>query len=253
MPTPFYHLFIAEQVLRQKVMSAAVQQLLQTYQEAFLLGSTAADVQTISGQKRKETHFFKLPYKDNTLPPWELLFIKYPQLRDAWSLRPDQAAFLAGYLCHLQADWLWILEIFLPNFEYEKQWGSYRDMVYYHNVLRAYVDQQISAQLPKDLRYVLSKAAPHQWLPFVIDSDLYMWRDVIVEQFFPNSQPKTVEVFAARQKIDPQKFYELINSEKRMDEVIFTHIPRQRLSAFQTLLVSAHQRLLKHWFSSKTS
>ncbi len=250
-PTPFYHIFIAENVLHRKGLPPAVQQLLEAYREAFLLGCTAPDLQTVSGQKRKETHFFTLPYKDGWLPPWDLFLIKYPQLRHAWLLAPDQAAFLAGYLCHLQADWSWVLEIFLPNFEYESKWGSYKERVYYHNVLRAYVDSQVSAQLSKDLRYVLSKAAPKKWLPFAVDNVLYAWRNVLVKQFLPGSTLKTVEVFAARQKIPPQAFYQLINSEKRMDEIIFSQLPRQRLTAFQEMLIDANLRLLKYWFMAE--
>ena len=98
--------------------------------------------------------------------------------------------------------------------------------------------------------FVLLKAAPNKWLPFAADKDLYIWRNVLADQFFPGSYPKTVEVFATRQKMPPENYYKLLNSEKRMDEVIFTCIPRQRLAAFQTLLVSANLRLLSYWFSS---
>ena len=235
--------------MNQSELLPDAQQLLETYRDAFLLGSTAPDLQTVSAQARAETHFFKLPYRDQALQPWEQLFFSYPELRSAWSLSPAQAAFMAGYLCHLQADWLWILEIFLPNFEFKDGWVSYNKRIYYHNVLRAYMDTQISQHLSKDVCYLLSKAVPEAWLPFAKDSHIIAWRNILTEQFIPGSTSKTVEVFAARQGVSPIAFYRLLNSEELMEEHIFQYIPRQRLTAYQALLISANLRLLRIWFA----
>ncbi len=50
------------------------------------------------------------------LPAWEVFLENYSSLSDPRQIPPEQAAFLAGYLCHLQADWLWVKDIFDPIF-----------------------------------------------------------------------------------------------------------------------------------------
>ena len=61
-----------------------------------------------------------------------------------------QAAFLAGYICHLQADWLWVNQIFEPIFGHSCTWGDHPQRLYIHNVLRAYLDRLILAELPAE-------------------------------------------------------------------------------------------------------
>jgi hypothetical protein len=110
---------------------------------AFLFGNSAPDVQVVSGQPRELTHFFDLPIRAGDIPPWKRALSAFPALASPENLPPPQAAFLAGYLCHLQADWLWILQIFAPVFGPECRWTSFTHRLYLHNVLRAYLDRRI--------------------------------------------------------------------------------------------------------------
>lgn len=246
MPTPFFHLHIAEQVISQSDSNSSLQRFLTEERSAFLLGCTAPDVQTVSGQERLATHFFRLPYGDEDAFPWDVLLAKNPQLADPSDLKRDQAAFVAGYLCHLQADWLWIMEIFLPVFECPR-WAPFRRRMILHNVLRAYLDARTRTRLPDDMGEWLSSVQPEHWLPFVKDRHLLAWRDLVAVQFKPDATWLTVQVFAERQKVSPEVYYQLIESETRMDEAIFAHMPRSRMPAFEDLLIRANQRLISNW------
>ena len=131
-------------------MPERVSQFLRNYRGEFLFGSTAPDVQVVSGQPREVTHFFDLPIKTGDQPAWDRFLTSYPDLAATNYLSAPQTAFISGYLCHLQADWLWVKGIFAPAFGPGCSWGTFRQRLYYHNVLRAYLDLQILPGLPMD-------------------------------------------------------------------------------------------------------
>jgi len=216
---------------------------------AFLFGNTAPDVQVVSGQERQATHFFTLPIRPGSQPPWARLLSAYPVLARPAGLSAEQAAFLAGYLCHLQADWSWILLIFSPVFGPECSWGSFPERLYLHNVLRSYIDMQVMPELPSRTAGRLKHVSPKNWLPFVEDQHLLEWRDYLAQQLEPGAAARTVEVFAARQGISPAEFYQLLESEERMDEQVFSHLPRHFLQVYRQQLVELNLQSLESFYS----
>ena len=101
MPTPVTHLALAERLLQDDALSAPARRILSEQRGPFLLGHTAADVQTISGQKRSETHFYSLPHGPEPperpeTPAHQILLALHPGLADPAALSPAQAAFIAG-------------------------------------------------------------------------------------------------------------------------------------------------------------
>ena len=244
MPTPFYHLELAEALLLHPALKNATGELLQRERAAFMLGSTAPDVQTISRQERHATHFYILPINKNAPLPWEVMLETYPVFNPVSKLPAAQAAFAAGYLCHLQADWLWLNDIFIPIFGPDCTWGNLRQRLYLHDVLRAYFDQIILAALPSDISDRLAQAIPDRWLPFVEDRFLYQWRDFLVKQLTPGASIQTVEVFAARQGIDPAEFYSLLHSQERMEQEVFSLVSRQQIYHYREQTLAAHLQFL---------
>ena len=243
-PTPFYHLSVAEDLLEHPDLPAGARALLQAQRGAFLFGNTAPDVQVVSGQGREETHFFDLPLRRGKQPPWEEMLFKYPNLGSVESNSPAQAAFLTGYLCHLQADWLWVKEIFVPVFGLRSAWENFPRRLYLHNVLRSYLDRQIYPGLTNGTCTHLWRVEPAGWLPFVQDGHLRQWRNVLTDQLKPTAAAQTVEVFAARQGIPAREFYRMINSEDEMDRDIFSHIPREALGDYRLALMDHSIQLI---------
>ena len=247
MPTPFYHIYAADELLSRQYLPPKIQQLLVSQRKNFLFGCTAADTQTVSGQSRLETHFFGFPYRGFAALPWDELYRQYPPLAYIGKLEPEQAAFLAGYVCHLQADWLWAMDIFLPTFDGAARWAPFLQRMHLHNVLRAYLDATICPKLQPDVGMCLAQVEPGDWLPFLKAEHLLAWRTILVDQFQPGSPSRTVEVFAQRLGTSPLEFYRLLESEERMDEEIFRHLPRSRLDFYHTRLLSANTHVLSHW------
>lgn len=249
MPTPFYHLSIAQELLDHPGLPGNLRLALSEQRGAFLLGNTAPDVQVVSGQNREATHFFTLPVPPNAMPPWEQIFREHPSLADPENFSRARSAFLAGYLLHLQADWLWVKDIFIPVFGPDNAWETFRYRLYLHNVLRAYLDRQILSDLPARTGQLLQQVELQGWLPFVGDQHLRAWQDHLAEQLQPGADIQTVEVFASRQGISPARYYQLLESETRMDEEVFSRIPRRRLLEYRLQLLEANLELLQSYLS----
>jgi hypothetical protein len=151
---------------------------------------------------------------------------------------------MAGYLCHLQADQHWAVDIFNPVFGPRQAWGTFHERLYLHNVLRAYLDQQSLSCLPEDIGKVLQNCSISQWLPFVSDDHLNSWRNYLAEQLMPGAWVETVEVFAKRQGLSPEVFYQIINSEERMEKEVFSHLPESKLAQYRQKVISLNLSLL---------
>lgn len=250
MPTPFYHLSLAEELIHRPNLPDPIKHFLQHARCEFLFGNTAPDVQVVSGQARITTHFFDLPIHENDCPPWDQLLADYPHLAAAERLRPSQAAFMAGYLCHLQADWRWILDIFSPVFGPGCSWATFQDRLYYHNILRTYLDQDIIPSLSADMYICLDDVNPDGWLPFVDSQAINNWRDFLSAQLQPGAISQTVQVFSSRQGISAPEYYALLNSTDRMQNEVFRHIPLEQVQSYREAVLDDNVRLLIHYLES---
>lgn len=243
MPTPFYHLHLAQEILDHLALPVGVQRTLQQHRDAFFFGHMAPDVQLVSGQTRLATHFFDLPIRDYSQTPWKVFWNADLASPAQIELTDEQRAFRAGYCCHLLVDWRWILDIFIPIFGRRGNWGSFSERLFLHNVLRVYLEQEILS----DLELVgpsLRRLELHGWLPYVSDEALQRWRDFLAAQLEPGAEVKTVSVFANRQSKSPAEFQALLNSEARMEAEVFQRISRSQLAAYRREILTASIGLL---------
>lgn len=251
MPTPFYHLSLASELLAHPGLSESVRVFLQQQHAAFMFGNTAPDVQVVSAQARDATHFFDLPIRPADPPAWERMLALFPQLSRPDRLPAAQAAFLAGYICHLQADWFWVKEIFLPVFGMRANWETFAWRLYLHNVLRSYLDREILAGIQERMGAEFVRVQPSGWLPFVADRFLEEWRDLLAAQLQPGADIRTVEVFAQRQGISPQEYYRLLDSQADMDAMIFSRLPHRALDDYRLRLVEKNVDFLRAYLESQ--
>jgi len=248
-PTPFYHLSIADEILSHPGLADPLRQFLGANASAFLFGKVAPDVQVVSGERREVTHFYTLPPADNT-PAWQRMLKANPSLADPAEMSSQRAAFLAGYCCHLQADEHWLFNLFIPVFGPDAQWADFRQRLYLHNVLRAYLDHQVLSNLSPQAGPTLQAAQPEDWLPFAAQAHLIEWRDYLAAQLQPGAAIQTIEVFAERQGLPAESFRELLGSKDKMKREIFAHISKQKLSSFRAQVVEKNIALLTKYLSS---
>jgi hypothetical protein len=249
MPTPFYHLSLAEDLLKHPALPEEISHFLHDSRCVFLFGNTSPDVQVISGQPRQSTHFFNLPIQAEDLPAWELLLLDHPHLADPEHIPATQAIFIAGYLCHLQADWLWVKDIFAPFFGPQCSWDTFSERLYLHNVLRAYLDERILPGLHTAMHLCLSQVEPDGWLPFVKDFYLCKWRDFLFPQLEPGATSQTVEVFSSRQGVSSPEIHALLASEERMQAEVFEHLPLQRVLSYHQRVLDENSQLLSNYLA----
>jgi len=224
------HLALATDVLKGSDLSTAARRLLAAQRGPFLLGNTAPDVQTVSGQARLETHFYTLPPASDT-PAQDVLFATYPELAQAAQLRAAHAAFIAGYIAHLTLDELWLRQVFLPF--YREGSLSWPERAFQHNLLRTWMDRQDLARINGSARAALQQAEPRGWLPFVNDRDLTAWRDWLVEQLRPGQHIQTAEVFARRMGVTTDEMEAVLVSPAQMTERVLKHLPEGILEEFR--------------------
>lgn len=211
-PTPFQHLVYAHRVYRHPSMPVDVRRVLEPAYGAYLLGATAADIQSITGQSRVETHFYRLTDLGQRAAV-DTLFTTYPAWRDPARLDPAHAAFVTGYLVHLIWDELWAEDIFIPFYRDAEQWPDRLSYFLHHNALRVLLDREAYKLIcsmgdwADDLRRVTFQG----WLPFAPDWALERWRIWLVEQLENVAQVQTAEVFAARMHVPVARLEGVVN------------------------------------------
>ncbi len=243
MPTPFQHLIYAKDVLEDPTLPEAIRRQLEAEESAYLLGSTAVDVQAITGQSRRETHFYTLPATPH-LRAGKVMRERYPQLSNPYCLSPDQAAFISGYLVHLAWDEDWAWDVFSPYYLEGSWWPDRLTRSVHHNALRVVLDRHALQTLRNwpGIADLLKRAEPHHWLPFVPDEALRRWRDWIVEQLEDPDRIQTVRVFAERMGVTPEHLEEVARQIEK--GTFHPHLPGLE-EALKRFVWHAHQDSLR--------
>ena len=231
MPTPVMHLAMAEELLCKGDLVPEVRRLLTQQRGPFLLGNTAPDVQTVSGQARDETHFYSIP-RTTDRPAYETLFAAHQTVAQAKLLPPPQVAFVAGYIAHLVLDELWLDDIFLRHFGGQQDWGTWPERSFLHNVLRTWMDRRDLQRLNGTVARALQTTEPRGWLPFAEDVHLLVWRDWLVEQLGSGRNLQTAEVFAQRMGVPVAEVEAVLRSPQQMDARVFSHTSLAELESF---------------------
>jgi hypothetical protein len=245
MPTPVNHLILAQEMIAAGRLSAAARRLLESHWGPFLLGNTAPDAQTVTGQPRYDTHFYRIPPSGET-PAREAILTAHPALARPDRLTADHAVFLGGYLAHLLADEAWWRDVFDPFFGLSAPWGAWKERIFLHNVLRTHLDREDQAQLNGSAGPALATAEPRGWLPFVSDDALCAWRDLLVTQLQPGHHIRTAEVFAERMHVASELIEEALLSPQPMAR-IFRHATLAHLQAHRADVVRRSVDLLNEY------
>ncbi|MCJ7551813.1 MAG: hypothetical protein MUQ30_19250 [Anaerolineae bacterium] len=253
MPTPFEHLVYADLVLNHPGLPAQLREFLHREIGSFLLGTTAADVQSITGQGRVETHFYRLSEGRDGSPAGKMLRL-HEELAHPAELPPARAAFITGYLVHLAWDEIWAWDIFVPFYRDGEQWldranSRTREFFVHHNALRVWLDRkayaglQDNAEIPGLLRETVSD----HWLPFAPDWALAQWRDWLVEQLEDPSLIRTAEVFAERLHIPVPRLEAIVAEMTAGDYAIVPGIEAALASYEAAALIESLQTVLRYW------
>jgi hypothetical protein len=228
MPTPFMHLRVSEEMralaASKPDLDGRLRELLESEWPAFYLGSVAPDYQSIYGLPRADTHFYRMPpeSRDQSL---QAMHARYPRLWPGRDQRPDQAAFVAAYLVHLQLDLDWHYDVVEPLFAQTTLADDPHNAYLVHLILLTYLDHIARETLPEMAATTLAAAAPDHWLPFASDEQLAGWRDFLVRQLEPGAMSQTVQIYAGRLRMTPEEFAAKLHSPEWMREELFSRVP----------------------------
>ncbi len=169
------HIHLANQVAERLERSCVFD-----HRGSFYLGSTAPDIRAMTKQPRELTHFAPLSV-EKVGTGTETMFQRHPELNGEMS--PASQAFLAGYICHLAADEIWITSVFRPNFDVSLEDTRLTDNEVEANIwdraMQLNMDRQTLPQLPTEghPRELLTCSDKDVAMPFFEDGLLTEWKD----------------------------------------------------------------------------
>jgi hypothetical protein len=245
MPTPFMHLALVKTLSTDPDLPADVRAGLQAGWGAFLLGSIAPDARVSGGLLRASTHFFEYDRHIET-PPARAMLQAFPVLRRPFVSDPAQAAFIAGYAGHLAMDEIWCVEMLFPHFH--SGWGTGYQRHELLHMLLAHLDDRDRAVLPASYYEALCGATPTGWLPFIEDSALIEWRDMVGAQLAPNAPSRTFEILGKRINMDEEQVRAYLNNEDAM-RPLWENVPPEAVAAVEKRMYRHVRQTVIGYFS----
>ncbi len=230
MPTPFSHMRAAIDLLHHESIPADIHTALVSSYPAYVLGSVAPDARVDAPDPRAATHFYayQQPMEKH---PWLIMLDEYPQLTRSQS--EAHRAFLAGYVAHLAMDEIWTLQMLDPYFA-KGNWGEdkkYRFFVLH--LLLTDMDIRELPALPAGTHTALRQATPDDWLPFMPQSILTDWQNLIYEQIKPDGISQTTEIFGQRINRSADEIDRLVHDEAWMQRELWQHVTRKTLASIE--------------------
>jgi hypothetical protein len=203
---------------------------------AYYLGATTPDIRVLTRWDRARTHFFDLNDFGEQSGTAGVLRA-HPEISCLHELNPETAAFMCGYISHLEMDEAWIVDIYRPCFGERsalkgEALANVLDRVLQHELdRREREDPGVVSEIHDDLLASAVEVA----VPFVDNETLLRWRDISADIV---SRPSDWERFASRHlraygvESDSDRAEFVRNVPDLLDQAIREVTP-QRLEQFQ--------------------
>ncbi len=166
-------------VVARELAPSVLRGIVQNELGAYYLGATTPDIRALAKWDRSATHFFDLSNFDEQSGV-EGVFHAHPKLASSSELGSETAAFVCGYVSHLEMDEAWIEEIYRPCFGERSPLrgellGGLLDRVLQFELDRA--SREDTAALAAIRRELLATAV-EQIDSFIDNETLVRWRDL---------------------------------------------------------------------------
>jgi hypothetical protein len=242
------HLALAERLARDPELPTSARDLMSAAWGSFLLGSIAPDARVSGGIPRSGTHFFEYgPVIDPR--PAAAMLAAHPKLRyPALGGDAAHAAFIAGYAAHLTMDEIWCVKVLFPHFVIPG--GPAQDRLTLFHVFLGGLDARDRQQLAADEYDALCRTAPRNWTPFMADSDLLAWREVVAPQLAPGGQSLTASILAKVLRITPSRMAELM-SDAALQEELTRIVPTHTLASLEQAMYVGVRDIVAHYVADE--
>ena len=165
--------------------------------------------------------FFEYAAKIEPNAP-DAMLSAHPTLRNA---NGDQRAFVAGYVAHLAMDMVWAEDMLFPYFYQRDDWADEITRYNMLHVLLCHLDARDFRQWLPHFPDELAAAQPSNWLPFLSDSDLAQWRDLIANQICSTCDSQTVVVLGKRVRIGAEGLRSILDDPAKMQSEVWDYVP----------------------------
>ena len=240
MPNLPMHIHLANAVAEQLDRSYVFDHL-----GSYFLGSTAPDIRAMTKMPREQTHFAPLSVEEVGTGT-RTMFQMHPELREAMS--PASRAFLAGYVCHLAADEVWITSVFRPHFDTDEESRLTDDKVeanIWDRAMQLDMDRQALPQITGDTH-------PEKWLacsehdvsmPFFENGLLTEWKDRVgrfqVWEFTWDRLKGALNRLYRDDEDVQQTVGRFLEGMPRSLEQVYEKVPEGEVSAYQERALAA--------------
>ena len=174
MPPLGMHVTLARELAEQLKYDAATAE-----PGAYYLGATTPDIRVMTKWDRSRTHFFDFANFEHQSSV-ETLFREHPELASPGGMSKSAAAFLCGYISHLEIDEAWIVDIYRPCFGERSPLKG--------DVLANLLDRVLQFELDKrsrsgmsiasEIRDEIRNATVQEAIGFIDKETLLRWREV---------------------------------------------------------------------------
>ncbi|MDA0262799.1 MAG: zinc dependent phospholipase C family protein [Chloroflexi bacterium] len=219
---------------------------LHDHRGSFYLGSTAPDIRAMTRKPRELTHFAPLSVEEVGTGT-RTMFQMHPELSDA--LTPASQAFLAGYICHLAADEIWITSVFRHNFDTSLEDSRLTDDEVQANIwdraMQLDLDRQTLSQFDGDNhpKRLLACSDQDVSMPFFEDGLLAEWKDRVgrfaVWEFNWDRLKSALNRLYRDDEQVQQAVEKFLDGMPRSLEQVYKKVPEGEISAYQQRAVSA--------------
>lgn len=206
---------------------------------AYYVGATSPDIRVLTRWDRERTHFFDLnDFGEQSGVAG--IFREHPELAAPDRLKPGTAAFVAGYISHLEMDETWILDIYRPCFGQRSPIKG--------DVLANLLDRVLQYELDRreredaaavaEIRRDLLASAVNVAVGFIDEDTLLRWRDLSADVLCRSTDWDRFGVMASRHlraygvESEEDIAHFLRNIPDLLDQAIGRVTP-ERIEAFQ--------------------
>lgn len=221
----------------------------------YLLGATAPDIRVIIAQSRQETHFFDLSSRDPESSV-ATFFQAHPVLRRGAELAEATRVFVAGYLCHLVTDEIWILEVYRPCFGPASPLARDPMTNLLDRVLQFELDRR--ERLDRDkmaaLRAELSLADPGAAPGLMEEATLLRWRDLMMATLarpfsWDNFRSFGERFLRGQEQVSRAQMEDFLAALPAMVDKVLKHVTKERLFAFREKSLQEGTAVVKEYLA----
>jgi len=195
-------------------------------------------------KQQEQTHFFNLE-DERSESGARLIFKAHPDLANRGKLNAATTSFVAGYLCHLVTDEVWINDIYRPFFGSSSPLGGEPMANLFDRLLQFELDRREREDKAKmeEIQAQICDWEPSMDTDFLGNIDLRQWRDFLCTAATREPSLSFFSFFAQRflvprQKVDPKQLEEFLSSAPAKLEWAIKYVTPQRLTAFRENAIS---------------